>query len=385
MQLDTGVKTMVKRALLICLVLALVCANAFAESRALLIEFSIGGEGAETSASFEAEIGEEQIRIISELFPSYYLSADTEGLLESLPDDGTFNEFPSFNTYDVSSVLDQLVWEMGYHEASGIFSGDAFNEAYDVREGVAHFYSLLSALERMGGIPGTISNLAESLSVTAGIDLFSPTVLYRVFDSGIYLSLTWMQEDYTVFTVSADFEDPMHHRIVWGYPENGRNYYWLTDIEYLSAEEIRITNSFFPDENKDGFRAAAQKEPVLNENWILRLSPDHRELSFEAEMIPLNGKSPVSISGNSAPSGGKLLTAELSFGNMPGTAYRLSVQTEQKDFDYRYMKKVTASDVADSPARTGLSGEFSMYFQKIYTELIRSLPDEYRQMLMKTY
>ena len=385
MQQNTGVKTMVKRALLICLVLMLVCVNAFAESRALLIEFSIGGEGAETSASFEADIGEEQIRIISELFPSYYLSADVKGLPENLPDDGAFNEFLSFNTYDMSSVLDQLVWEMGYHEASGIFSGDAFNEAYDVREGSAHFHSLLSALERVTGISGTLSNLAESLSVTAGIDLFSPTVLYRVFDSGIYLSLTGMIEDHTVFTVSADFEDPSHHRIVWGYPENGRNYYWLTDIEYLSAEEMKITNNFFADEKREGFRAAAQREPVLYETWMLCLSSDHRELSFEAEIIPTNGKSTVSISGNSAPSSGKLLTAELSFASMPDTAYRLSVQTEQKDFDYRYMKKATVSDAADSPTRIGLSGEFFMHFQTIYDELIRSLPDEYRQMLMNTY
>ena len=70
---------------------------------------------------------------------------------------------------------------------------------------------------------------------------------------------------------------------------------------------------------------------------------------------------------------------------MPDTAYRLSVQTEQKDFDYRYMKKATVSDAADSPTRIGLSGEFFMHFQTIYDELIRSLPDEYRQMLMNTY
>ena len=59
---------------------------------------------------------------------------------------------------------------------------------------------------------------------------------------------------------------------------------------------MKITNNFFADEKREGFRAAAQREPVLYETWMLCLSSDHRELSFEAEIIPTNGKSTVSIS-----------------------------------------------------------------------------------------
>lgn len=377
---------MLKRFLSVFLLLFFLSGTASAENTGMTVTFSIREQGTDTSVCFDADYSEDQFRILSDLFPSYYVSIPAEGFKGFLTAETAESGFPVFSLpNDISAIIEESFSGLDCREMTGIYSGDAFTEAYSVREGYCDCAFLLSFMDRITDGCNYLSSLISGLSTLSGTELPSFPVLFRVYDSGSYLSLTGLLNGDAVFTLSADFSDSKHCRIVWGYPENGHNYYWQIDFDSVSDEEICISTAFFPDREKSGFRNASFSEPVLREEWTFSLSADHRELTFNAAIKPSDEKSTVSLKGNSTPYNDCILNTELFFANNPDIIYTLSVRGRINRNDYSNLKQVSSTDPGDSASVLGFTGEVSMRILSIYTALIRSLPDQYKQLLLNLY
>ena len=80
-----------------------------------------------------------------------------------------------------------------------------------------------------------------------------------------------------------------------------------------------------------------------------------------------------------------LSKTELFFENNPDIIYTLSVRGRINRNDYSNLKQVSSTDPGDSASVLGFTGEVSMRILSIYTALIRSLPDQYKQLLLNLY
>ena len=369
---------MIKRLSVFFIAMLLICSTAFAENNGLSFSFIIQQESSDSSVSFDADLSDHSIRILSDLFPSYYVSVPTNEITESFLFNGLFSSFSSFSLPDMPFILTQWISGLEYTEKNGIFAADAFNEAAHVKAGMCTIQDISHLVSKILNLPADKTDLYHAFFEIVPYDLSELSVPFGVFDSGNFFSLSGLISENIVFTLSADFSDPSRFRFVWGYPENGQNFYWETVIACLSHEEIEIHCAFFSDKTKSGFRNAYQSGPVFKEKWSVHLSEDRKEMVFDGVITPSEKKSAVSIHGYSKPLEGQILDMELRFDSSLNTIYHFSVTASEKEYHYDNLQEVQINEVSENSATMlGFSGELTLRMLSVYSALIRSLPEEY--------
>ena len=246
---------------------------------------------------------------------------------------------------------------------------------------------IISRLMRItdpGYSPGTdeMQDIAKSVFTGKGLQKLSDIMIqYRVYDHGDYLTLNGVLGDKTIFTLSCDLTEENSVKSVLGYPENGKNYYIVSEFKVISDREISISSAMISDRNKLGYRAIMNNAPVLKENWRIRLSPDRKETEFTGEIVPENGKKPLEISGSISKETKPMLLAKIGFRDWTESWFTLAVTLENTLLNTESLKVVSV-DSADDNQGLEFVGEISGNAMAFLTRLMMALPEEYRTELL---
>ena len=158
---------MFKRIAICCLVFIFCCTSAHAVNNCIHLDVSIHYPGGNTSRSADLYFTEEKMLVVSDLFPSSYLSVPfPEGNARS---EISFSipEFSVFSETDLRPVLS--AWSMGLHNenTSGFYSGYLFDTATDLTEGTCgtkdFILLLVNAISAITGKSTAADELPEGL------------------------------------------------------------------------------------------------------------------------------------------------------------------------------------------------------------------------------
>ena len=351
------------------------------------IQFVVHQGNEDTAVTAEAVFREHEIQFLSGLFPSYvlvmeYNNADLLQSLAAMAEPSDIFSMPSFR-----KSLSAFSTDIQAETVTGVFTGDLFDEAHEMTSGDFPLNEIISRLMRItdpGYSPGTdeMQDIAKSVFTGKGLQKLSDIMIqYRVYDHGDYLTLNGVLGDKTIFTLSCDLTEENSVKSVLGYPENGKNYYIVSEFKVISDREISISPAMISDRNKLGYRAIMNNAPVLKENWRIRLSPDRKETEFTGEIVPENGKKPLEISGSISKETKLMLLAKIGFRDWTESWFTLAVTLENTLLNTESLKVVSV-DSADDNQGLEFVGEISGNAMAFLTRLMMALPEEYRTELL---
>lgn len=371
-----------------CLIFAaliLMTGSAFANEHHLQIKLTVHQNEDESFLSADAFFCNNEILILSSLFPSYYLSLkeDTGRMIPELSQGISFN---SFSIPPIRNALAELIRMMNLSESEGVYTGDLFDGASVQAAGSFTMEELLALPEEVFDAKGEnwiffikplIGEIKNQLEQKG---LIKSVVRFGVYDNGKYLTITGISDEKTIFTLSCDFADPNAVKAVFGRSENGTNYYWVSDFNVLSENEIRYTCRLLADGKKQGFRSVMNCTPVLTENWKISLSENREEMSFSGEILPGNEMSPADITGYLSLEK-YTFQAQIGFRNMEGTCLNISSVLDESPVHTEGLKAFSMDNLSDLPDIGTITSEISRNMMPFMLQLIQLLPEEYMTLL----
>lgn len=370
---------MMKRFLMICLILSLLCTAASAQDIHIQANIGIHNSGEPKNISFEFIMKEDGILFLSDLFPSYAVSIPEEKNMTQLRNSlENSSELQLFRPADMASRFSDWAATMNSRPVSGIYSGDAFDTAFHAERGICTVKDFIAFWSAIIGLPEYFGSLFNNTFFDEGIFISDTDISYQIYDSGKYASFTGTDHNSgTHFTVSADFSDPEKHKIVFGYPENSKNYYWLFDIQSASSEETAIHTELSADSLKGGYKSIRPEDHIMDENWTVRLESERKRISFSGEIIPRNGLNPVDIKGHFSAGTGQMLYAEVYFRDFNDSHFSVSVFKDHQSRSFDGLQNLTLHDLANPKALAGLTNEISAHFLLLFAHITQSVPQSY--------
>ena len=371
---------MIRKILTLLLALCLITGSACAAEQHAEIQFVIHRGDSETAVTADLLLRENEIVALCGLFPSYALAVPFEngGLAVRAESAGSYGPF---YMPGIGSALPGIVAALNPETAEGIFTGDLFDEAHTLSKGECRISDLTALPAKLGGeeTGKATANLIQALF--GQTDPESITVRYAMYDEGTYLTLTFLQDEKTVGTVSFDFSDPKGLKAVTGFAENGTNYYWAAETAVRTTEEMTLTASLFSDPLKSGYRSVMHSSPVVTENWTLQLSEDRKEIRFTGEVLPGNGKRPIDISGSFGKENKPMLQASIGFRDWDKAYVTLNVHFSDTTVNTEGLEKIDLSKAGDLSADSGLKAEITAKTLPLLAALIQAVPTEYAENL----
>ena len=374
---------LLKKMCLFILVMVLLTGSAFAEDTRVEIQFIVHQENSESAFTAEVLFRESEILVLSGLFPSFAFSVPGEySGFSAIPDqDTTFN---SFSLDDTGSVIRNILEQMNTVTLSGLFAGDLFDQAGTVTKGTVSFQELLSVLPTLNSSwkinPELFrkSFMQEVFPASGLPDLSGTLIQYNVFDDGKYLILNGLEKDKTVFTASFDFSVRNSLKAVIGHAEEGKNYYWIHDLSILSPDEFRLTSALKSDLLKQGYRSIITNPSIVTENWNVQLSENRKEISFDGEIVPENGKKTVEISGMISTESKTVFRAKIGFRDLEESYFTFSVSMDHLPVNTGNLKVLSLSDFTSSSEYDSFLTEISGNIIQFMLKLSQALPEDYR-------
>ena len=375
---------MLKKMCLLVLVMLLITGSSAAEDSRLEIQFIVHQGNDESAMTAEALFREDEIVVLSGLFPSFAFSVpgQSSGFFAN---PGKLTPFDPFSAADIRSAIQSIISLLNSESSDSFYTGDLFDHAETVTEGVLSWYDLLSEIISLN-ITGKIEKdsfrkgTPEEIFSRSGLpDLSDIYIQYRLFDHGKFLVLNGLESDRTVFTVSFDFSAEDSVSSVFGHAENGTNYYWTHRLSIMSEDEIQLASAMYADIQKEGFRNIMNKEPVLTENWNIRLSANRKDLSFCGTVLPANGKKPVEISGSLSSESRLVFRAKIGFKNLEEPYYTILVTNDHSPVITDHLRTVHLNNPSELTDDDSFSAEVSKNILLFMMKLMQSLPEEYRE------
>lgn len=378
---------MMKKFLLVLLAAIMACAVSYAEDSQLLIDYTVHSAVGESTETFDIRMADGKLTVLSSLFPgSCIIDTLPEGTpVTAFPDTGAF---PDFSFPDLKNIV--KLWGDGLRPQSktGLFSGDAFETATRMDYCTCSRLDLLSLYTHiLGAMDPEAAELmissATSPSMAAMLSGGQEKIACRIYDEGNYLSLTGNIQENTVFTLCFNFSDPDVLYAVFGYADNGTNYYWSMQAQIVSGRKIVMSTALQADYSKAGYRICMYDEPILREDCTLNLSEDYRELLFESRMIPQNGLNSLLLNGSFKPWEDGLFHAEARFSDMPAEQYlSLDIQKSGRTMETGALEIFTLAEMMAADNGNKLVAELTGRFQWIYTATMSILPEGYLTKLL---
>ena len=347
------------------------------------IQFVVHQGNEDTAVTAEAVLREHQIQFLSGLFPSYALVMEYNNaeLLQSLA--AVTEPFDIFAMPSFREGLSAFSTDIQAETVTGVFTGDLFDEAHSMLSGTFTLNEIISRIMKIAN-PGYASGTDEQQDTVKdvfsgkGLQKLSDIMIqYRVYDHGAYLTLNGVFGDKTIFTLSCDLTEENSVKSVLGYPDNGKNYYIVSEFKVVSDREISISSAMISDRNKLGYRAIMNNSPVLKENWKIRQSQDRKGTEFTGEIVPENGKTPLEISGSISTETKPVLLAKIGFRDWNESWFTLAVTLENTLLNTEGLKVVSV-DSAEDNQRLEFAGEMSGNVMAFLARLMMAVPEEYK-------
>ena len=374
---------MLKKIFSVLLVMTLMTGCAAAGDYHLDLQFVVHQGNEDTAVTAEAILRGHEIQFISGLFPSYilaleYNNAELMQKIASPAEPFDFFAMPSFR-----KILSAFSTAVQAETVNGLFTGDLFDEAHTMTSGTFSPEEFFDRIIKTAD-PGYVSGSDEQQGAGEGIlsgtglqQLSDIMIRYSIYDQGDYLTLNGVLGDKTVFTLSCDLTEQNSVKYVLGYPDNGKNYYSISEFKVVSDREISISSAMISDRNKLGYRTVMNNSPVLKENWTLRLSQDRKEISFNGEIIPGNGKKPAEITGSISTENRPTLLARIGFRDWTESWFTLAVTLDNTQLNTESLKVVSLNS-ADENQSQEFAGEVVRNATAFLARLMQALPEEYR-------
>ena len=329
---------------------------------------------------------EQDLVVLSDLFPSFAVTVP-----ETVNPEAILGFFPSDGTISLKGIGDSVVKAAALVQTdriSGIYSGDLFDDATVLQTGSIKLTDFISSVN---SAPDTQYNPVSALfevmaqSLTAGVeekDLSDVVILYSIFDEGKYLSLNVIKDDATLATASFDFSQDASYRSVFGYAENGKNYYWDIELNESAENQIRIQSALFSDAAKEGFRCARNGAPVLESSWTLSMLPTLREIVVTGMFVPSNDLDPILLNGVIEAKETPALSMDLHFNSAEDKYLSFVVKTGSEKPDLSNWTLLSVEDLSSSETVTSFTNEISLNLLTFYSAFIQTIPMGYQQLLM---
>ncbi len=373
---------MLKRIVIILMAIILLAGSAFADSNHLEMQFIIHNNNGDYAVTADALIQEDEMLLLSGLFPSYVISFrnQLDGLIPETDPDFSFGPFyiPGFG-----SALYGILQGKGRENSEGCFTGDLFDEAHTVITGSCTYSELMAQLSTFLGLDAEIGPLSEKMISMAGqtenaVPSLSELIIhYSLYDQGQYLTLNGEDGSKQFFTASFDFSDPSRIRAVVGTGENGANYYRVMELSAASQDEMHFDSLLLADPNKAGYRTVMRKAPVLTERWHMKLSETRKEILFTGELIPANEKRAIDISGSFSRENKPMFTATVSFRDWKKGSCSIYANLNDSQVLTDGLRTIYTDERSDPAETELLANELSVNLITFASALLTSLPDDY--------
>ncbi len=384
---------MYRKILLICLALIILCAGADAQAQQFTIEFSIHHDGEITAESMVLDTDSDGFRVFSTLFPGCVLSGSFPGLKNLFSSSVSAEAVPSFSAPDIKDVFSAWSTALNPQSHAGFFSGDAFDYAVSELYGTCSAQDILTLAFSLSEKIYPLLPETEASSVLQALSEYGITsvsaendIVYRIFDGGKYLSLTRMAGNSVIRTLSYDLSDANTARVVSGYAEGGKNYYWVVESVLVSSQEIILSACLRADPEKAGYRAVMNEQPIVQESWTFTIPENHKAIAFTGSIDPQNDLDDILISGEIRPSGDELFYAELRFrGSQESRYFTLSMQKGGREISDGPLQEMKISDLLSPGNHDDFSAEIVDGMARIYSAIVTYVPLDYTVRLMNLF
>ena len=358
--------------------------SAFASESRIEMQFVIHGKESESALTAEMLLRDSEIMLTSGLFPSYALSAFTDkNIEEASVTPGDLFDFIAERKAE--TLMQSFFQALEADTSEGVYSGDLFDSAGIRTGGSCTPGELLAAIspadenteikekQITGSFPNQIGALFPGLAEIM--------LRYTMYDNGRYFTFNVLENENTLFTFSCDFSDSSKIKTLTGYSENGKNYYWNTVLSVVSGDEIHSSSSLYADGMKKGYRSVRDADPIVTENWKIKLSDDRKGFSFAGEIVPENKKKPIDVSGMFSESGHPVLMARIGFRGVEDSYFTLSADKDESPVNTEGLTVVSLNELPDRTMIDSLTAEITGNGIPFMIKMMLALPEEYQNML----
>ncbi len=363
----------------------LLAGSAYAEGGSRLdIHFIIHHKDTESAVTAEALIRENELLILSGLFPSYAFSLKGD-YTEFLSGSDDHVLFPPFSIPETGNILKLVMPGMNTETFEGFFAGDLFDDATSVTKCVFSWNDILSDAMSFASQEGlqpdpSDGSMADGILSVSGLQKLSGIQIRSgIYDDGKYLVLNAVNKDRTFATISCDFSDPSGIRSVLGYAENGKNFFWVHNLSIVSSDEIKFSSALLADPRKQGYRSAMINTPVVTESGNIQLSENRSKLTFSCQILPGNKKRPIGISGYLSFESRPVFNATISFMDWEDAYFTLSFNRDDTTVNTESLKIISMDKFYDLTDSEALLSEVSLNMVQFVLDLIQAVPEEYRE------
>ena len=298
-----------------------------------------------------------------------------------------YNIITDLNNLKINTVFRKWMNSLYTGESAGVYSGDSFDTALKKTE--VHFtlrdlFSLLAGLSRDMNADEEEGNHSNTLTIFTFPEMllsFNPAFSLNEFDQGKYYSLSGYWKENLFVTASLNLDNNDDPYAVIGYAENGKNYYWLIQMNATGENETQYHLKLYADDYQTGFKTLGEDALIISMHWIVKTenAPEKRRVVFNAELLPANELTSVEVSGEFNDSEeGEMLLISARFTNRERPILRLQINTDNKDISGQAEdRNVIRMDSITAEEQEKLSAEVNQTLNEWRSALIKSLPEDY--------
>ena len=329
--------------------------------------------------------------VLSSLFPDQAVSANAQDC-PAFSDIGSLFLIHPARINNIAENIKGVIssWLEAHNCCSedGIYAGALFEKSASVRTAEFLLSDFLLFAEHSlrdnsteKEIPGQSRNdNQEILSfVLQWIRTFLPEDPLRVFvrryDNGTYSTVTVMQKDDVIMTLSVHSMSENGKRFLISYKENGR-YVFNDIIMTVCSDSFSAINKLYCS-NVSSFSTAEKEQPMIHDQLILT-AINEKTCSFNYISEPRTAEEAVTVAGTISQD---VIRADFTIKNIENgilsvTASRESVENKTAYQDFRVIHAEKADDLMT------LQMEVFSAVLTIMAELIPTLPASYQQMVL---
>lgn len=357
---------MIKRILVLLTLTFFICGMGSAEGIHHQMSITVHKSDTEYTRIIDFYSEENDIKVFSEFFPTYYISAHHFPLVSLF----RCGEFPEIRPVsEIQSVLMNWSRINQTAEENGFYIGDSFDLANSVIRGKCDLKSLMNLIREF---------FAGSVDLTDfGIEESGWEFEYKIFNEGEFFSLNGKNNKETVFTVSADFSDKGSFGLIFGYGDREKNYYWKTKGNIQSGVLSEGRTEFFADDDRKGFRKAAQSGSVLEAEWKINPVGNENKEEIRGQVSGNNGALPISFLLTAEKNEKQMMEGKVFFGKDEDRYILFSLKNEPTEMIAESRKEISLNSILTDGMDHELMDEISRNILDFYIVLAQIVPAEY--------
>jgi hypothetical protein len=373
-----------KSLILFCALMLIIAGTAQAQDANLEIEITVHQPDLEKNLTAAVAFREHDTVVLSDLFPSFAVVFP-----ETINPEVILCLFPSGEELSLDGIAESVARTAAGIQTAGIpglYSGDLFDDAQVLQTGSMtpeDFLASIRSAPDYGENPVFVlfdAAVSMLLATMEEADLSGVEILHRVFDGGKYLCLNLTKGDETLATASFDFSQDANIRAVFGYAENGKNYYWNIEMNESAENQIQIRSALFSDAGKRGFRSVRNGAPVLETSWTLSLLPTLREIVANGMFVPSNGLDPIILKGVFSAKETPALSMDLHFNGTEENILSVVVKAGSTTPDLTDRTILSIGEMSSPETIAPFTSEISLRFLSFYSVFIQAIPEGYLQL-----